>query len=519
MLEHFEPSELLGLTATPERADGADILGYFDNRIAAELRLWDAIEAGYLSPFAYYGISDGTDLRNVGWTRGKGYDIAELDNIYTANDVWASMVLKEFLRHIDNSESVRSLGFCVSVKHAKFMAEFFTRHGLKSLSVDGATPAEERRQTIQKLKDGEIRVIFSVDVFNEGVDVPAVDAIMMLRPSDSPVLFLQQLGRGLRKHQGKSICTVLDFVGQHRKEYRFDRRFGALLGESRQGLIRQVEDGFPYLPAGCHVQLDRVVTGFVLENLRNALPTKWTQRVDEMRRHVESGREPRLEAFLDMTGLDLDDVYTGGYSFSDLLEAAGVIVQASGPSEKELRKAIGRLLHVDDHLRLSLWDALLSRREPVLEWSEVDRRTIRMLTSQLLGQVDALPRDVGLQEGLDYVRSHPQVVAELRELFSVLAERITHVVLSVSEVSDVPLRVHARYTRLEILSAFGHGEGARASTWQTGVMWLPDSNSDVFAFTLDKSKGNFSPNTRYRDYAISRDLIHWESQSVTRADS
>ncbi|NDA78119.1 MAG: DUF3427 domain-containing protein, partial [Actinobacteria bacterium] len=133
--------------------------------------------------------------------------------------------------------------------------------------------------------------------------------------------------------------------------------------------------------------------------------------------------------------------------------------------------------------------------------------------------VDALPRDVGLQEGLDYVRSHPQVVAELRELFSVLAERITHVVLSVSEVSDVPLRVHARYTRLEILSAFGHGEGARASTWQTGVMWLPDSNSDVFAFTLDKSKGNFSPNTRYRDYAISRDLIHWESQSVTRADS
>ena len=519
VLEHFEPAELLGLTATPERADGADILGYFDNRIAAELRLWDAIEAGYLSPFAYYGISDGTDLRNVGWTRGKGYDIAELDSIYTANDIWASMVLNEFLRHIDNPESVRGLGFCVSVKHAKFMAAFFSRHGLASLSVDGSTQADERRQAIQKLKDGDIRVIFSVDVFNEGVDVPAVDAIMMLRPSDSPVLFMQQLGRGLRKHQSKSICTVLDFVGQHRKEYRFDRRFGALLGESRQGLIRQVEEEFPYLPAGCHVQLDRVVSGIVLENLRNSLPTKWVQRVDEMRRLVDSGKEPSLGAFLEVTGLDIEDIYAGGYSFSDLLEAAGVLTQTPGPSEKELRKAVGRLLHVDDQIRLSRWSELLIREDDVSEWSEVDRRTIRMLTSQLLGQVEALPRDVGLQEGLDFVRQHPRVCEELKELCGVLAERITHVVRSVSGVSEVPLRVHARYTRLEILSAFGHGDGARANTWQTGVMWLPDSKSDVFAFTLDKSKGNFSPNTRYRDYAISRDLIHWESQSVTRADS
>jgi hypothetical protein len=342
---------------------------------------------------------------------------------------------------------------------------------------------------------------------------------MMLRPSDSPVLFMQQLGRGLRKHQSKSICTVLDFVGQHRKEYRFDRRFGALLGESRQGLIRQVEEEFPYLPAGCHVQLDRVVSGIVLENLRNSLPTKWVQRVDEMRRLVDSGKEPSLGAFLEVTGLDIEDIYAGGYSFSDLLEAAGVLTQTPGPSEKELRKAVGRLLHVDDQIRLSRWSELLNREDDVSEWSEVDRRTIRMLTSQLLGQVEALPRDVGLQEGLDFVRQHPRVCEELKELCGVLAERITHVVRSVSGVSEVPLRVHARYTRLEILSAFGHGDGARANTWQTGVMWLPDSKCDVFAFTLDKSKGNFSPNTRYRDYAISRDLIHWESQSVTRADS
>jgi hypothetical protein len=238
-----------------------------------------------------------------------------------------------------------------------------------------------------------------------------------------------------------------------------------------------------------------------------------------MRRLVDSGKEPSLGAFLEVTGLDIEDIYAGGYSFSDLLEAAGVLTQTPGPSEKELRKAVGRLLHVDDQIRLSRWSELLIREDDVSEWSEVDRRTIRMLTSQLLGQVEALPRDIGLQEGLDFVRQHPRVCEELKELCGVLAERITHVVRSVSGVSEVPLRVHARYTRLEILSAFGHGDGARANTWQTGVMWLPDSKSDVFAFTLDKSKGNFSPNTRYRDYAISRDLIHWESQSVTRADS
>ena len=521
VLGHFQPAELLGLTATPERADGADILGYFDHRIAAELRLWDAIEAGYLSPFAYYGISDGTDLRHVGWTRGGGYDVSDLDNIYTANDVWASMVLKEFLKHIDDPESIRALGFCVSVKHAKFMAAFFTRHGLASLSVDGSTPSDERRQAIQKLKDGELRAIFSVDVFNEGVDVPAVDAIMMLRPSDSPVLFMQQLGRGLRKHQSKSICTVLDFVGQHRKEYRFDRRFGALFAETRQGLIRQVEGGFPYLPAGCQVQLDRVVNDSVLENLRTALPTKWAQRVEQMRRLIAAGKEPSLKIFLEETGLEIDDVYNGGYCFSDLLEAAGVSTRPSGQSEKDLRKAIGRLLHVDDHLRLSRWPELLYRDKPIVEWSEVDRRTIRMLTSQLLGQVDAaqLPKDVGLQEGLDFVRSHPQVCVELNDLFGVLEGRITHVVRSVSDAGDSPLRVHAHYTRLEILSAFGHGDGARAMTWQTGVLWLPEANADLFAFTRDKSSGSFSPNTRYKDFAISRDLVHWESQSVTRAAS
>ncbi len=521
VLEHFQPAELLGLTATPERADGADILGFFDHRIAAELRLWDAIEAGYLSPFAYYGISDGTDLRHVSWTRGKGYDVAELDNIYTANDVWASMVLKEFLKHIDDPESIRALGFCVSVKHAKFMAAFFTRHGLASLSVDGSTPSDERRQAIQKLKDGELRAIFSVDVFNEGVDVPAVDAIMMLRPSDSPVLFMQQLGRGLRKHQSKSICTVLDFVGQHRKEYRFDRRFGGLFGETRQGLIRQVEEGFPYLPAGCQVQLDRVVNDSVLENLRTALPTKWAQRIEQMRRLIAAGKEPSLKIFLEETGLEIEDVYNGGYCFSDLLEAAGVSTRPSGQSEKDLRKAIGRLLHVDDHMRLSRWPELLYRDEPIVEWSEVDRRTIRMLTSQLLGQVKAvrLSRDVGLQEGLDYVRAHPQACDELREVIGVLTERVTHIVRPLSDATDIPLRMHARYTRLEILSAFGHGEGARASSWREGVKWLPRNRADLFAFTLDKSKGNFSPNTRYRDYAISRELIHWESQSGTRAGS
>ena len=364
-----------------------------------------------------------------------------------------------------------------------------------------------------------INVVFSVDLFNEGIDVPAVDTLLMLRPTDSPTLFLQQLGRGLRRSVGKSVCIVLDFVGHHRKEFRLDRRFRALLGGTRKELAAQVEAGFPFLPAGCHMELDRVATDVVLESIRNAVPSRWTERVDALRQLTKEGVGCTLARYLDETGLELDDVYAGNKSWSDLRADADIAPKAIDPIDVKLRRACGRLLHIDDMLRISVYRRFLESDRPpdVAQFDPREQRLVRMLVSSVVA--GAVTKDASLQEGTLLLWSYQHIRGELFDLLEVLAAKIQHVPLALSTHSDVPLEIHAQYTRSEILAAFGIGERAKVAPWQTGVYWAVNARADLLAFTLDKTTGQFSPTTRYRDYAISPDLIHWESQSVTRADS
>jgi superfamily II DNA or RNA helicase len=519
LLHHLRPVELLGLTATPERSDGLPILDWFDGRIAAELRLWDAIDQHRLVPFTYYGIHDDLDLRDIPWRRGRGYDLEGLSNLFTANDAWARLVLKELAQRADDVSRMRALGFCVSVEHARFMARVFCEAGVKATAIWSDTPADARRQALKDLANRNVNVVFSVDLFNEGVDVPAVDTLLMLRPTESPTLFLQQLGRGLRRHPEKTVCTVLDFVGHHRAEFRFDRRLRALLGGSRKDVEAQVEKGFPFLPAGCHMELDAVASEIVLKSIREAVPTGWSAKVNELRGLAIGGVAPSLASFLEKTGLELEDLYAGGKSWSELCQAAGLTVLPPGPFEDTLRRACGRLLHVDDQARIDAYRRLLQHDvAPVLSsLSVVDQRLLRMLVATLVDK--AVPKSTPFEDGCALVWRHPQVRAELLELLDGLGARIAHVPLALATHPSVPLAVHARYTRLEILAALGVGNGAKVAPWQTGVYWVKEAQADLLAFTLDKTSGQFSPTTRYRDYAISRELIHWESQSVTRADS
>lgn len=523
VLSHVAPKELLGLTATPERSDDLPILQWFDGRIAAELRLWDAIDQHHLTPFAYYGIHDGMDLREVPWSRGRGYEPEALAHALTSSQSWTEQVIKEFAERVDDPTSVRALGFCVTIEHARHMAEAFNRHGIDAVAIWGDSPYEERRAALRRLADGDVRVVFSVDLFNEGIDVPSVDTLLMLRPTDSPVLFLQQLGRGLRTDDGKTVCTVLDFVGHHRKEFRFDRRFRALLGGTRHEVEQQVAADFPFLPAGCHMELDRKASEIVLASIRSSVPSRWQHKADELRGMVTAGHAPSLATYLQQTGLELEDVYTGNRGWSDLCESAGVDLLAAGPQELQLRRATGRLTHVDDAARIEGYLALLSgMSSPDFDGlSVLEQRFARMLISQLVDQVsrNELAKEASVQDGLDLLWQHPQVRHELVELLGLLEHKTTHVVSGLPGRPEVPIRIHARYSRLEILAAFGDGHGARVPAWQTGCRWLPEQRTDLFAFTLDKTAGSFSPTTRYKDYAISADLIHWESQTVTRAAS
>jgi superfamily II DNA or RNA helicase len=518
VLDHLAPTELLGLTATPERSDDLPILHWFGDRIAAELRLWDAIDQQHLVPFGYFGIHDGLDLREIPWRRGHGYDVGALSAVYTSSDAWARLVVQQVDRLADTS-TMRCLGFCVSVEHARFMAHHFSRHGIPAVAVWGDSPRAERVGALRDLAAGNVRVVFSVDLFNEGVDVPSVDTVLMVRPTESPVLFLQQLGRGLRQTKGKSFCTVLDFVGTHRKEFRYDRRFRALLGGTRRQVESAIEQRFPFLPAGCHMELDEKASEIILRSLREAIPSRWPAKVAELRSLLRDRPRLDLPGFLDETGLALDDVYDGSRSWSDLLDAAGGKTEPTGPHETELRRAVGRVLHIDDEERIATYRRLLdtSSAPRASALSERERRLLHMLVAAIGNR--ALRRGDTIQDAVDLLWSHPQVRMELLDLLDVLDAEIDHLHHSLPSHPDVPLQVHARYSRIEIFAALGVSEKGKVAPWQTGVFESKRENAELFAFTLDKTSGQFSPTTRYRDYALSRTLIHWESQSITRADS
>lgn len=263
-----------------------------------------------------------------------------------------------------------------------------------------------------------------------------------------------------------------------------------------------------------------MATSIVLENVRSSVPSRWTERVDALRRIAAAGGEPcTLARYLEETGLELEDVYSGNKSWSDLREDAGITEQVKGPHEDALRRACGRMLHIDDQVRLGTYRRLLQDDRPpdIDGLSESDLRLLRMLVGSLVS--GSVSKETSLSEGADLLWSHSNVRLELLELFGVLASRIEHVAVPLSTDSSVPLMVHAKYTRVEILAGFNVGEGAKVAPWQTGVYWAPKAHADLLAFTLDKTTGQFSPTTRYRDYAISSELIHWESQSLVRADS
>ena len=334
LLDHVQPMELLGLTATPERADGVDVRGFFGGRVAAELRLWDALDQQLLCPFHYFGIFDPTEIDKIAWKRG-GYDVAALSGAYTGNDARTRIILKQLNDKIDDVHAMRALGFCVSVEHARYMAERFNEAGIPSRAVSAETSASERRSALGELRDRTINAIFAVDLFNEGLDIPNVDTVLFLRPTESATVFLQQLGRGLRSARGKTVLTALDFVGHQRKEFRFDQRFRALTGLSGKELVRQIDHGFPFLPSGSQIVLDSVAREVVLENIRQQVSPRWSALVSEVRAHPNAD----LASFLVESGRELDDILRKDRSWTALCRDAGRLDVPPGRRESDLSNA------------------------------------------------------------------------------------------------------------------------------------------------------------------------------------
>ncbi|MFE6229219.1 DUF3427 domain-containing protein [Streptomyces sp. NPDC057854] len=516
IIDHFQPLEFLGLTATPERMDGRNVQDeFFDGRIAAEMRLWEALENDLLSPFHYFGITDNTDLSAVEWKRG-AYDVSALSNLFTGNDTRARLVVQAVQDKVADPGAMRALGFCVSVAHAAFMADFFCRAGLKAVALSGETPQEERKEALAALRAGDIQVIFSVDLFNEGLDIPDVDTLLLLRPTSSATVFLQQLGRGLRRTENKAVLTVLDFIGQHRKEFRFEEQFRALTNLTRNRLLANIEHEFPQLPSGCQIILEAKAKDTIIDNIRSQISVNVTQLAQEVRRYGEK----HLAAYLHESGRELKEIYRGnGNSWTGLLRRSGLLPKDAPEGEAALLKRVSAFLHADDPARIAAYSRILADDAPrYSDLSERDQAYARMLYFSLW----PLSGFASYEEGLESLRGHSAVREELRHVLALALDRLDHVPISLTgPLASLPLTVHASYSREEILPALGQAFVDRdvPGHFREGVKWCESIHTDALFITLEKDEKDFSPQTRYHDYALSQTLFHWESQNRTSETS
>lgn len=519
LLSYYRPKVLLGLTATPERMDGFDIpTAYFDGHIAAEIRLSDAIDRGMVCPFQYFGVTDNVDLSKLKWTRGC-YDKVELSNIYTLNrytaDKRADLIVGSLHKYIANIDDIKGLCFCVSVEHAKYMADRFCECSIPALAVSGQSNDSVRETVISKLRAGDIKFICVVDLYNEGVDIPEINTILFLRPTESLTVFLQQLGRGLRRAEGKDCLTVLDFIGQANSNYKFESKFQALTRGGNHPLRKLISGGFNDVPKGCFIELERVAKEYILANIESHLTRGKRKRFVELlsELYAENGSIPSLRQYLNYYDIMPGDMYR--YALYSELCVDAHLMQST---HSKFRTGFARLSLTNSRR----WIAFL-RQEVLPNIHRIDFSRLSSIQQRMFQMFYVTVFDRTFEEFDDSVKSNLNQLAdshelmdELDSLLDYLFERINFVDKPIDVGFDCPLDVHCVYTRDQVLVAM---DDLHPKNCKEGVKWIKDKNCDILFVTLNKSEKEYSPTTLYHDYSLNETLFHWQSQSTTRDSS
>ena len=517
VLTYYKPKVLLGLTATPERMDGKSILEYFNNRITAEIRLPEAIDRKLLCPFQYFGVTDEVDLSDLKWERG-GYNRKELSNVYTINQAVAcrraNLIIQSIFKYVTDINEVKGLGFCVSKEHAKFMSDYFNSKNIPSMYLVSETSDEERNGAKKRLVEGYVRFIFVVDIYNEGVDIPEVNTVLFLRPTESLTIFLQQLGRGLRLCEGKDCLTVLDFIGQANKNYNFESKFAALLDNTSRGVISELNNGFVSAPKGCYIQLEKLAKEYILNNIKASFSAT-AGLISKLSCFEEtSGLPLNLANFVEYNHLDIRTIYAHENSFSRLSAMACVRDNFTEDGEEIITKALARICAINSRR----WLKFLLNTLPSIEtrttkdFDDCQKRMLHMFEFTIWPNTDSednIPRTL---ERLVSLKNSPVMFGEMLELMQYSFDNIDFVDEPVDLGFDCPLDLHCNYTRDQIFVALDY---LKPSVVRQGVKWLPEKKLDVFINTLNKAEKDYSPTTMYNDYSINEWLFHWQSQSTT----
>lgn len=517
IINYFEPKILLGLTATPERMDGGDIQEDFHNRIAAEIRLPEALNRKLLCPFQYFGISDSVDLANVTWVRGK-YLASELSSLYTKNDKRVGEIINALNKYTKDINDVRALGFCVSMEHAKYMAEKFTLIGLKADYLTSENN-QNRDYVRTNLLNKEINYLFVVDIFNEGVDIPEIDTVLFLRPTESLTIFLQQLGRGLRLADNKDCLTVLDFVGNAKPEYNFENKFRALIGKTTTTVKKEVEDNFPHLPLGCSIILEKKAKQSILENISAAISlsrNKLIQKIQNFKH--QTTLQLNLSNFIRLNNISLQAIYRRG-SWKRLCQEAGIFKDFDETYEKDIVNAIYKkwltctsMSYFTFILRIAKLDFQIN----INDYTENEKKMLLMLYYDVWQDAGKFE---SLEQSIREIGKNTVLNAEIIEILDYLIDNIDYKELDIQLPYEQPLKVHARYTRDQIITAFGISSFERRYPSREGVATNHNLKTELLFINLIKSEEDYSPTTMYDDYAINDKLFHWQSQNSAGPDT
>ena len=535
VLKHFSPKILLGLTATPERHDGTDILSDFCHVIAAEIRLSEAINQRHLSPFQYFAIDDDTDLTKIKWSKGR-YDIAELTNLYTYNDQRVLRILQSLDEFVTDISEMRALAFCVSKEHANFMAKKFT---LKNITCGVLTSdnSKDREVMQQRLKSKQINVLFVVDIFNEGVDIPELDTLLFLRPTESLTIFLQQLGRGLRLTDTKECCTILDFVGNSRPEYDFSHKFRALVGKTNQAIAKEVKQGFPHLPLGCRIELQEKTQTMILKNISQATLNK-TRLINLIINFPHVTNLPlTLKNFLHINpNITLEDIYKvkvgkfGGWKALLSISKNKAIDESKQELYAAYYRAINNRLMISTSISYLRFMKALCDNNFALPLTNFTGDTVNSeQLYTLMCHYDFWDK-AGKQAGFNSLEESSAALRdknlqnELSEVIEILIEQLGVSEFSMPKVGNLkvdsaPLKMHVRYPKEHILIAFGDSVFSRKSSSREGVLNIADANTELLFVTLNKNEKQFSATTMYHDYAMSPTLFHWQTQNSAKPES
>ena len=520
LLSYFKPKILLGLTATPERMDGEDILLDFGNSISAEIRLPEAMNRKLLCPFQYFGISDSIDLSNVIWRKGR-YDISALEKIYSEDDRRVIDILHNCERYLSNLNEVCAIGFCVSKKHAQFMAMKFVEKGIKAADLTSDN-SNDRVSLLNKLKTKEINYLFVVDMFNEGVDIPQIDTVLFLRPTDSLTIFLQQMGRGLRLHEGKECLTILDFVGNSNPEYDFEHKFRAMIGKTHIAVRDEIETDFPHLPLGCSIVLERRAKEIILTNIKKATSSGLRNLVKKIQNFRNSYTIAlNLANLLKFESLDLVTVYKSKNTWDYLLREAGIKKDFIATDfDTQIGRMLGTTWLSTDSISYFEKVSSFLKNEYNFDFKSSENQIFLLMLFYDIFQDS--PNKIGYKNAIDGIKAvfiNKNLKEEVLSYLEVRINQCECIEKAIALNLQFPLKVHGRFTRSQILVALQLSNDVNKSSNREGVALNNFLKIEALFITLDKSEGAYSPSTMYEDYAIRENLFHWQSQNATRPNS